>query len=273
MNISNWLNEAIVLLEKESGTARLDAEVMISKILTVDRSWLHAHPDANLDNRKLKQLNEQLQRRIAHEPLAYILKYTEFYGRSFYLTSGVLIPRPESEKMIDLVKKIPLSNNDNNLIVDVGTGSGALIISALLETSIKNAIAIDIDAKCLKITKINMIKHGLDFKIIKNNLLQHLLNKDLSKVNLIILANLPYVPEKYLLNAEAKNEPAHAIFGGRDGLDLYRLLFKQLGLINFKSASVLTEALPMQHQVLQNIALNYGFKLKTTEDFIQLFAT
>jgi release factor glutamine methyltransferase len=272
MTIKGWLELAIKLLEKESGTAQLDAEIILKHVLKVDRSWLHAHPEFELPKDSLNIMNTYLDRRAKHEPMAYILRMTEFYGREFYITNGVLVPRPESETMIDLCKKYCLNKGTGELLlVDVGTGSGALIITAVLETNITDALAIDIDDICLSIAKKNIKKYNLDIDLEKSDLLESLLNKNVKNKNLVILANLPYVPEKYSINSEAKNEPAHAIFGGQDGLDLYRILFNQLADIKASSITIFTESLPFQHTELVNIAKNYGLLLETSEDFIQVF--
>lgn len=272
MIVKDWLVKASKLLEKESGTSQLDAEVILAHVLKVDRSWLHAHPETKIPNEKLKKLNDYLDRRAQHEPLAYILEFTEFYGRNFDITNGVLVPRPESETMIDLCKKYCINKkNEKFFIVDVGTGSGALIITTVLETNIKNALAIDIDDKCLDIAKKNINKYSLNIELEKSDLLESLLNKNIKNKNLLILANLPYVPEKYSINSEAKNEPAHAIFGGQDGLDLYRRLFNQLDDTKASSIAIFTESLPFQHSDLSSIAEKHGFALINCDDFIQVF--
>lgn len=272
MQIKDWLLESSGLLEKESGTAQLDAEVMLAHVLSVDRSWLHAHPEHIIPKDKLDLLRDYITRRSNHEPLAYILESVEFYGRKFYITNGVLVPRPESETMIDLSKKYLLEISTKDLVlVDLGTGSGALAVTASLELSAKDVTAIDIDEKCLEIAKINTDKFGLNIHIKKGNLLEPIIGINLANKNLAILANLPYVPEKYSINSEAQNEPSHAIFGGEDGLDLYRKMFKQLDKVKSDSTTVFTESLPFQHQSLAEIASAHGFNLKESEDFIQVF--
>lgn len=272
MQIIAWLKEATTLLEKESGTAQLDAEVMLARVLNVDRSWLHAHPEFEIPKDNLELLTGYVKRRAQHEPLAYILESTEFYGRNFYITNGVLVPRSESETMIDICTKYYVDKKkDEFFLVDVGTGSGALVITAVLETNIKYALAIDIDVKCLDVAKKNIDKYNLNIELENSDLLDCLMNKNVKNKSLLILANLPYVPEKYSINSEARNEPSHAIFGGQDGLDLYRKLFNQLDDTKAGSIAIFTESLPFQHAELSSIAEKHGFTLVKCEDFIQVF--
>lgn len=271
LTIARWLKSAIEKLSKESGTARLDAEVMLAHVLKVDRSWLHAHPEESLTTDQLGILNDFLGRRIHHEPLAYILNKTEFYGRDFYIKNGVLVPRPESETLIDMCTKLVHDKKLSDLlIIDVGCGSGALGITAGLELENAKVVGVDIDTACLEVSKINADKHGVIMKLINSNLLENVVDIMYYK-NTIVIANLPYVPESFAVNASAMTEPKHAIFGGPDGLSLYRKLFEQLEKLKPNTCYILTESLPPQHTELKNIAHKYGCQLVDEQDFIQLF--
>lgn len=272
MIIHNWLKNTSTTLSLDSGTAQLDAEVMLAHVLGVDRSWLHAHPEFDIPTNKLNILDGYQKRRAQHEPIAYILEKTEFYGREFYITNDVLVPRPESETIIDLCKRYcGKKKPGSTFLIDVGTGSGALIASAVLETKINNALAIDIDDKCLEVAKKNINKYGLEIDVEKGDLLEPVFSKDTEVKDLVILANLPYVPEQHSINQEASKEPAHAIFGGSDGLDLYRRMFEQLSKIHSKSVAIFAESLPYQHDDLKQIASNHDFEQTETADFIQVF--
>lgn len=271
MVLKNWLRKAINELSDENGTAQLDAEVMLAFVLNVDRSWLHAHPDEIITENNLAILNNYLQRRAKHEPIAYILEKSEFYGRDFYIRNGVLVPRPESETLIYMcIKLVRDKKIDNTLILDVGCGSGALGITVNLELINVKVIGLDIDSNCLEVSKINAKKHGVNIKFIKSNLLENVVN-NMNYKNIIILANLPYVPDMYELNSSAMLEPRHAIFGGPDGLSLYRKLFDQLNILSLSSCHVFTESLPPQHTELAAIADKNNYRLIDEQDFIQLF--
>lgn len=272
MKIESWLKRTVnVLKDSNIGTARLDSLVLLEDVTGKERSWLLAHPEENLTELLMLQgstllhLEDKVRRRAKHEPLSYIRGKTEFYGREFTINKDVLEPRPESETMIDLLKKLLLPQQ--LLIADIGTGSGAICISVKLELPSAEVIATDIDPKCLVVAKKNAEEFGTEIKFFKGNLLQPLKKLALHA----LLCNLPYVPDNYQLNSAAMNEPKIAIFGGPDGLDLYRQLFKQIDSLAVKPIYVLTESLPPQHKKLTAIAKTHDYKLDKTADFIQIF--
>ncbi|HVS59019.1 MAG TPA: HemK/PrmC family methyltransferase [Candidatus Saccharimonadales bacterium] len=265
LSVATWLKRAQDLFKGAGiGTARLDALVLLEDCIGMDRSHLLAHPELELSAAQVHILENRVARRVKHEPLAYIRGHTEFFGREFIITNAVLEPRPESETMIELLKSLPLLRRTMK-IADIGTGSGALGITASLETGCKVDL-IDIDPAALAIAKRNVIKFATDNFAILSDLLENTAQKyD------ILLCNLPYVPSKFYINSEALNEPKIAIFGGLDGLDVYRQLFSQLTHLPQKPRYILTEALPPQHTKLAHIASDAGYRSYKTEDFIQVF--
>lgn len=277
MKIHEWLKQAEKQLEViGSGSARLDALVLMEYCLGINRAQILAEPYTELSTAQLAKLEKLLKRRTLHEPISYILERTEFYGRDFVITSAVLEPRPESETMIDMfmaiAKDLHLDQKDFSSrrllrIADVGSGSGALGITAALEAPNTSVDLLDIDSTTLKIAKINVDKFTLSINIIKSDLLDHsAMDYD------ILLCNLPYVPDDYHINQAATHEPRIAIFGGSDGLSLYRKLFLQVSKLPKQPLYILTEALPFQHTELQDIARHQGYQLEKTDDFIQLFS-
>ena len=298
MTINAWLSNAILKLESASvPTARLDAEVLLADILGKDRSWVLAHPDFTLQGPTLQKLNKQIDRRVEHEPLAYIRGKQEFYGREFIVSPDTLTPRPETETMIEMLLEEVKSKKWEDgsgkpkelnptpypllTIVDIGTGSGCIIITAALELSTTayplppiHYIGLDISKPALKIAKQNSKKFKADVSFKKFDLTQESLPLNPTPYTLIT-ANLPYVPEDFQINLAATHEPAFAIYGGKDGLDFYRKLFAQLKTSHFPAqtsgCTILTESMPPQHDALKEIALKNGYKLHKTQDFIQLF--
>lgn len=266
MSIGDWLHQADDLLSGAGiGTARLDALVLLEDITGVGRAQLLAEPKTEIEPKQLDKLQKLLSRRSQHEPLAYIRGKSEFYGREFVITPAVLEPRPESETMIEQLKRLPDIPHMPR-IADIGTGSGALGITAKLE--LLNALVelIDIDEKALQNAKTNVDLFTLEISTIKSDLLASTAaDYDL------LLCNLPYVPDSYEINTAARHEPEIAIFGGPDGLDLYRKLFDQLNKRPRKVLYILCESLPSQHADLNQIAKRSGYKLAATEDFIQVF--
>lgn len=273
MNIQLWLKQAEQELTKaDIPIAHLDVLVLAEDCLSKDRAWLLAHPEFELNNSQLKTLQARIERRKKHEPIAYIRNKTQFYGREFYIDHHVLEPRPESETMIELLEhKLTVPKNSQWTIIDIGTGSGALAITAKLESPASEVMATDIDKNCLAIARKNAKQHATTVRLLQGDLLEPLRGIEYKKRNLILLCNLPYVPDNWQLNAAAMTEPKLAIFGGPDGLDIYRSLFKQLRNSALRPHFILTEALPSQHERLAKIALTADFSLRTSDDFIQCF--
>ena len=267
MTTEKWLKQTTAKLEAAGiGTARLDALVLLEDATGHNRSYLLAHPELDVKGSTYHKLEAQLKRRAEHEPLAYIRGKTEFYGRDFLIDERVLEPRPESETMIDLLKTVRGSTYH---IVDVGTGSGALAITAKLELPEANVTGIDIDPECIRVAKKNAQQHHVEIEFMQGNLLKPL--SSLAPESSILLCNLPYVPDSFTINTAAMREPSIAIFGGADGLNLYRQLFKQISDFNLKVQCILTESMPPQHSKLEEIANKYGYMQTNHDDFIQLF--
>jgi release factor glutamine methyltransferase len=280
MTIGEFQKQALEKLQKSgTGSANLDVLILLEDALGKDRAWILAHPEYVLKNTTPKELEAKLNRREKHEPLAYIRGKTEFYGREFYVNKHVLEPRPESETMITLLKNLlhhkipypkdrPLGTLD---VVDVGTGSGTLAITAKMEMSVLDVSAVDIDPNCLEVASKNIKNHKVKIQLFEGDLLIPLISSNFDFRSSIILANLPYVPDDFTINQAAAMEPRIAIFGGPDGLDVYRRLFGQLDELKLRSKYIFTESLPPQHTKLSKIAQKAGYKLTKTEDFIQIF--
>lgn len=265
MTIKDLLSEGEQQLKAVGiSSARLDVLILLEDMLKRDRSWVLAHPEHSLNNLQARRLERKIDRRASHVPLAYIRGFSEFYGRRFKVNRHVLEPRPESETIIELLKEFPLPARP--AIADVGTGNGAIGITAALELPGSIVDLYDISSGALAVAKHNTHLHELRLRVRKMNLL----SRPLRPYN-VVLANLPYVPDKWKINEAAMAEPRIAIYGGNDGLDIYRKLFHQLRRFTWKPRFILTESLPPQHQKLADIALENGFKLRAAADFIQIF--
>lgn len=265
MKINDWLATAQAELDAaDIATARLDALVLLEDCLVRDRAFILAHSDGELTDEQLEVLASQLARRKHHEPLAYIRGKTEFYGRDFLVNSHVLEPRPESEAIIDCLKQLAPAEA---VIADIGTGSGALAITAKLELPASKVLAVDVDPKCLEVARQNATRHAVELQFMSGSLLEPL--KDARPD--ILLCNLPYVPDDFQINKAATHEPDLALFGGPDGLDLYRQLFKQTEGFTAPPL-VIAESMPSQHAALDIIARQHGYEQQQTDGFIQVFA-
>lgn len=265
MTIQEFLTSAAKRLQvADIDTARLDVLVLLEDVLKLGRANLLAHPEDEIPEPKLALLNNYITQRESHRPLAYIRGRAAFYGRDFMVNEHVLVPRPETESMIEILKTLHISKPH---IVDVGCGSGCIGISAALETNNAQVTLLDIDKNALSVAKQNAQNLNANVVLVQNDLLE---NYD-QPVD-IVLANLPYVPEGYPINKAAEHEPALALFAGNDGLDLYRRLWKQIKNLDDQPEYVLTEALVDQHKTLAAIAKAAGYTLRQTDGLVQLFA-
>lgn len=264
MTVGDWLKtRAKILSDNGIGSARLDCILMLEKVLSHDRGWLLAHLDEPLPDLESRALEVLFARRYQHWPMAYILGKTEFYGRTFAVNKHVLVPRPESESIIELAQHaVPV-----DMILDVGTGSGALAITLALEKVANIVAGLDIDPACLDVAQQNARLLGARVTWQSSDLLRGW-QLPASVTKLGVVANLPYVPDDYPINDAANHEPKLALFSGVDGLDHYRKFFAQLPEA---TSWVITEALLEQHEPLASLAKSAGYRLAATDGLAQYF--
>ncbi|HSX35575.1 MAG TPA: HemK/PrmC family methyltransferase [Patescibacteria group bacterium] len=265
--VSEFLRSATKQLQKAGiETARLDVLVLLEDALGRDRSSVIAHPEDILEPGIAQNLDTRIAQRAQHIPLAYIRGKAEFYGRTFTVNPHVLVPRPESEALIELLKTAKLPKDAQ--IADIGTGSGCLGITAALELSATAVDLYDIDPNALEIATQNAGRYDIKATTYQEDLL----SGAQARAYDMLLANLPYVPEIMQLNEAAKHEPPHAIFSGPAGLDHYKRFWTQVAKLNHKPHYIVTESLPSQHHALAQLARSAGYYLEARNDFAQLFA-
>ena len=270
MNIDTWLKQSIDTLKLAGiSTARLDALVLLADEMGHDKAWVLAHPDYILQIEKLKKLSTKITHRAHHTPLAYIRGHAEFYGRDFAVDERVLVPRPESEDIIDELKK-NVGDILHPLIVDVGTGSGCLAVTASLEIAPSTVVATEIDSSALIVAKANAKNLNSQAAFLRGDLLAPLEQYPVEGP-VIILANLPYVPYDYPVNDAAKHEPKLALFSNDNGLEHYKRLFDQLQAMNLEVNAVITESLVTQHQALEKLAQSHGYVVSSVKGLVQTF--
>jgi len=229
--------------------AKLDAQVILSYCINKPSSFLFAHFNDELPKDIFENFQRLIARRTRHEPVAYLIGEKSFYKRRFFVTPDVLIPRPETEIIIDLTQKIIAPET---LVLDVGTGSGAIAVTIASEFG-NNVIASDIDNNALKIAKQNAEIHNVNSRItfMQGSLLEPFFNKNIRPSEpVIIIANLPYIPvhDWMELDPDVKDyEPKRALTGGVDGLEFYEEL-----LIDLKNHTLLFEIDPSQELMLPN---------------------
>ena len=207
-----------------SDSSGLDVQVLLAHILCQKRAWLLAHPEEPLNQKQHKEFKDGLTCLEKGEPLPYLLGEWEFYGLSFSVTPDVLIPRPETEILVETAINWLKTEDKKLAIVDVGTGSGIIPICIASHHSDVFISAIDISGGALKIAKKNASRHGVSDRIdfLQNNLLS-----DMETKFDLITANLPYIPTETLKDlAVHKFEPRLALDGGDDGLVLIQRLLE-----------------------------------------------
>ena len=229
MTLQDALIEGTKQLNKsEIEVPSLDAEILLCHVADIEKEHLYAYPEEHLDKEQKNQYETVIARRAKHEPLAYITNEKAFYGMDFYVDNRVLIPRPETENLIEEI--IAYVKDDTYTIADIGSGSGC--ISCVLKKHLPQCtlIAVDKSKDALNVTQANVVMHKLEKDIILKE--SDLLTNVAEDIN-IIVANLPYIDDelKNLLQAtstkELSFEPKEALYGGHDGLDYYDELLKQ----------------------------------------------
>lgn len=270
MKLLDWLVTSMQrLVEAGVDSPRRDCMVLLEDLLEKDRSWLNAHAEYKLTKQQVEQLNSWIDRRAAREPLAYIRGKAWFYGRFFTVNKNVLVPRPESENFITILKDLELSR-----LVDIGTGSGCLIITAKLELPDLKTLGSDIDENALKLAKINSGNYNQEINFIQSdflssNIVQNFISED--HKNTAVIANLPYVPENLITSKEITYEPGVSLFSGEDGLSHYREFWKQISDLKDKPKYILCECLEDQVADLKSLALEAGYDFKRQDLIVLLF--
>lgn len=260
--IKQSLDQSRHLLEKVGiKTSHLDSELVLAHILQKNRTYLHAHPEQKLTYIQLAKNWLFMKLRQKHFPIAYILKNKEFYGRSFFVNKDVLIPRPESEIIIECLKNAIKPHH--KLLVDVGTGSGILGITAKLGYPQLYVTVLDISPKAIKIARKNAKSLNANIKSMTSDLLTSYNHK-----TDIILANLPYVDQSWEVSPETSYEPKTALYAKDGGTELIKKLVSQAPIRMNNNGLLVLEADPVQHQEIINHANKHHFKVINIRDYV-----
>lgn len=223
MKILNWTKQYFE--SKGVENPRLDAEVLLCAVLKCQRITLYVDFERPLSEEELAKYREYVQRRGNFEPLAYILGEKAFMRNSFKVTQATLVPRPETELLVEsLVRAAKILKPDGDVkILDIGTGSGAIIVSLLDYLPQAKGVGVDISVDALIVAKENADKIGVSQRIgfVRSNIFSKL---PLEKKFDIIVSNPPYIPAADIagLDKDVQQEPRGALDGGKDGLDFYR---------------------------------------------------
>ena len=262
-NVSQSLREAAALLASASDTPRLDAELLMAEALGVSRSDLLLR---HMDGQVPERFAALLERRRNHEPVAYILGHQEFYGLDFRVTAEVLIPRSDSEVLVEAASAArPCATR----VLDCGTGSGALLLAVLSELPKAEGVGIDRSAAALVVAQDNAVRLGLSDRA-------RMALADWDKPGWsdalggpfdLVLANPPYVETTAdLAPSVHAHEPHGALFAGSEGLDAYRVLIPQLPALLAAAGVALFEIGHTQAEVVTAIAAAAGFGARLHRD-------
>jgi release factor glutamine methyltransferase len=226
-------------LQAASDSASLDAQLLLGSVLDKERAYLLAHPEQPLTDEQSKGYMALIERAAAGEPLPYILGRRAFYDRDLLVTPAVLIPRPETEILLDAALDFARSH-PNSIAVDVGTGSGALAVTLAANCPDVVVYGVDISPAALEIARQNASANNATVTFFEGDLLTPLLQRGL--VVDLVLANLPYIATGDLpALAVSRFEPILALDGGADGLDLVRRLLDQAPAVCNPGACLLLE--------------------------------
>lgn len=242
-------------LSAYSDSARLDAELIISTALERSRSWLLANLDQNLSESNLDCIGELCQRRMQGEPMAYILGHQEFWGLKFKITPEVLVPRPESEHIIEWI----LANFSDEMalqVADLGTGSGAIALSLAYERLLWRIDATDLSASALAIAKHNAELHQINnVEFYQGNWCHALPHRQYG----IIVSNPPYIAENDPHLPHLRHEPMSALVSGIDGLNAIREIIEQTTHFLAESGYLILEHGYNQAQDVAQLLRHYRF--------------
>jgi release factor glutamine methyltransferase len=221
VTVRTALQQGTQLLE-EAGVAapRLTAEVLLSHAIHCERAWLYAHSDEELREVWWIHFGRYLHERLGGKPTQYITKKQEFYGREYHVSPAVLIPRPETEHVVD--SSLRRLAERNGPVIDVGTGSGAIAVTLALESA-REVYATDLSAEALAVASQNARRLGANVRFLQCDLLSAVRDESIQ----LVVSNPPYVPESdtsVLQREVIEFEPHLALFGGSDGMDIVRRL-------------------------------------------------
>ena len=268
MNIQETLNKAVKILNKSNiKNSYLDSEILLSKTINKDRKYIILNSQEQLSKKSLKNFSNLIKRRKKGEPIAYLINKKEFWNHTFYIDCNVLIPRPDTEILVEETLKL-FSKSSKLRMLDIGTGSGCILLSILKERRNFLGIGIDISKNAIKVANFNAKLQQLSnrVKFYKSDVDKFLIGKyD------IVLSNPPYIKKKDLnyLEVDIKDfEPKLALDGGKDGFSkITRVINKTSTLLKRNGKFILEIGFGQKNRILNILKKNNFFINKVLKDY------
>jgi release factor glutamine methyltransferase len=265
MNISSAISAGSkILRNKFIPSPQLDSEILMAKAINKDRSYILLNPKNFLNKKKLNLFNILIEKRSLGIPVSYLTNIKSFWNSEFYITNNILIPRPDTELVIENILKLTKQKKKLN-ILDIGVGSGCILLSILRERKNFYGTGIDISQKCVNISKINAVRLKVSSRL-------KLYKSDVDKFSLgkydLIVSNPPYIKTnsfKYLEKDVAKFEPKLALNGGLDGLSVIRKVIKKSSELIKKNGNFILEIGFDQKNEVINLLKKEGFYINSTQ--------
>jgi len=238
-------------------SARFDAELLLAHVLRRPVTYVLAHNEANVGFFQQWRYRRLIAKRKRGMPVAYLRGFKEFYGLEFRVNRDVLVPRPDTEALVEAVIHYALPGD---LLLDIGTGSGCIPIAVLKHIEGLEAVATDVSGSALRVARVNARSNGVEDRIqfFQSDLLESVPREVFEDRELVVTANLPYVPKGFEVNIETTFEPQMALWGGEDGMDLYRRLLEVL--LPLEPKAMFFECFDFQKAILINAVSGYELR-------------
>lgn len=268
MNIKNIINDASNILKKKNiESSILDSEILLAKILKKDRKYIIINPNKILSNIEIRNYKNLINERSKGKPIAYLINKKDFWKYEFFVTKDVLIPRPDTELIISEI--LVLTKNKKDLkVLDIGIGSGCILLTLLKERKNLRGVGIDISKKCIDISRINA-------KNLKLNGRVKFFKSDVDNFNIgkydVVVSNPPYIKKhfiKYLNTDVARFEPKLALNGGLNGISKIKKVIDRTSILIKKNGTFILEIAFDQKKVVTNLLTKRGFFInKVLKDY------
>lgn len=236
----------------------LDAELLLCHTLDVNRSYLFTWPEKELTTHQYEQFQQLIEQRLTHQPIAYILGNKEFWGLDLQVSSDTLIPRADTETLIEATLALKPANINQCKVLDLGTGTGAIALALKHEWPNSEITAVDFSLGALEVAKQNAINNQLNVNFLHSNWFSALTAKDFD----IIVSNPPYIEEndQHIFQGDVQFEPRSALTSGQDGLDDIRLIIDQAWSFLKSDGWLVIEHGYNQAQVMQQLFSDKGYQ-------------